>query len=131
LRRVTSPPDAVRVYVIDDDPAVLDSTVFLLRAMGYECDAFADPRVFLARIQTLPPACILTDLRMPGMDGWQLASELRARSLGWPLLLMSSDNVQPAEVRDHGFTAFLRKPLDAEALAEVLDSEGASLPPRR
>jgi two-component system response regulator FixJ len=118
------------VYVIDDDSAVLESTVFLLAALGFEPRPFADARAFLAALAELPPACILTDLRMPGMDGWELAAELRARKPGWPMLLMTSDT-EPGlaeKARELGFAALLHKPLDAALLAAALERTFANLP---
>lgn len=118
------------MYVIDDDSAVLESTVFLLGALGFAHRAFGDARAFLAQVGDLPPACILTDLRMPEVDGWALAAELRERKPGWPMLLMTSDT-EPGlaeKARELGFAALLHKPLDAALLAAALERTFANLP---
>ena len=116
--------------MIDDDPAVRESTVFLLAALGFEPRPFADARAFLAALAELPPACILTDLRMPGVDGWELAAALRARKPGWPMLLMTSDSAPGLAERAAalGFAALLDKPLDAARLAQALDQAFARFP---
>lgn len=109
--------------MIDDDREVLASMAFLLPALGYECTTFAGPEEFLGRCPALPPGCILTDLRMPGMDGFGLASRIRGLGLGWPVLMMTSDTDAGIERRaaGHGIAAVLHKPLDSRMLADALD----------
>ena len=115
--------------MIDDDRDVLESTAFLLPALGYECTVFAAADHFLGEAPTLAPGCILTDLRMPAMDGFELASAIRQRALDWPILMMTSDNGPELEqrVRDGGFAALLRKPVDGDLLADALDRAFAAL----
>lgn len=114
--------DGKSIYVIDDDDGVLDSTAFLLSTLGYECVAFAGAELFLDAIGSLVPACILTDLRMPGLNGFELAAALRERGIGWPILLMTSENGDALERRamQQGFAALLQKPVDADLLAEAI-----------
>jgi two-component system response regulator FixJ len=119
----------VRVYVVDDDPAVVESTAFLARALGYECTTFASPEEMLAQLDELPAGCVLSDLRMPGMSGYDLAAALRGKAVAWPMILMSSDNGPEVDrsARAHGFSAFLHKPLDSTMLASALDAACATL----
>lgn len=111
-----------RVYVIDDDQGVLESTAFLLPTLGFECRTFASPRGFLAEAPKLAPGCVLTDLRMPEMDGFALAAALESEGVGWPILLMTSDNGPELTRRAarHGFAAVLRKPVDGALLEQAL-----------
>jgi two-component system, LuxR family, response regulator FixJ len=115
--------------VIDDDRHVLESTEFLLPALGYECTVFAGADHFLGEAASLAPGCILTDLRMPAMDGFELASAVRDRALDWPMLMMTSDNGPELEqrVRDSGFAALLRKPVDGHLLVDALARAFATL----
>jgi two-component system response regulator FixJ len=120
---------ARQVYVIDDDPDVLRSTAFLLPTLGYECRTFAAPEQFLELAATLAPGCVLTDLRMPAMDGFQLTRRIRNSGLRWPVLMMTTDD-GPALTRratEDGLHALLRKPLDADLLAAALDEAFAAL----
>jgi two-component system, LuxR family, response regulator FixJ len=111
-----------RVYVIDDDQGVLESTAFLLAALGFECRTFASARSFLEQAPKLPRGCVLTDLRMPEMDGVALAADLQSQGLGWPVLLMTSDNGPQLARRaaGEGFAAVLRKPVDGAVLEDAL-----------
>jgi two-component system response regulator FixJ len=112
-------PGGKRVYVIDDDAGVLESTAFLLSVLGYECVGFPGAEPFLEAAGTLAPACIITDLRMPGLSGFELAEALRRRGIGWPILLMTSEHGASLEERaaQQGFAALLHKPVDADRLA--------------
>jgi FixJ family two-component response regulator len=58
-----------RVYVIDDEEAVRDSMALLLEAREFTVQIFASGAEFLAVAASLPPGCVVTDMRMPGMDG--------------------------------------------------------------
>ena len=108
--------------MIDDDREVLASIAFLLPMLGYECAAFAGPEEFLGQCDRLAPGCVLTDLRMPVIDGFALASRIRD-GLGWPVVMMTSDADRDVERRaaEHDVCAVLHKPVDAEVLADALD----------
>jgi two-component system response regulator FixJ len=111
-----------KIYVIDDDQAMLESTVFLLRSAGFECDCFRDARAFLQAIGTLEPGCVLTDLRMPEMNGYELQKALSEVAPAWPIILMTSENgsLNARAAAAHGFIGFLRKPFPADALLAAI-----------
>jgi two-component system response regulator FixJ len=117
------------VYVVDDDRDVLDSLAFLLPVLGYDCRTFNGPQDFLAAAAGLETGCILSDLRMPGIDGFGLAAAVRSNGLDWPMVMMTSDS-DPA-LAEHsfaaGFLAFLRKPISGDLLADALDRAFAIL----
>ena len=62
-------PEQRTVYVIDDEEAVRDSVAFLLEARDIAVRSFPSAGEFLAAVPSLAPGCVLTDMRMPGMDG--------------------------------------------------------------
>lgn len=101
------------VAIVDDDPAVLASLAFLLRASGYTVEAFGSAEAFLAGGQARA-ACLVVDQHMPGMTGLDLIAHLRAKM---PVLLVSSA-LTPA-LRDRAAqlgAAALAKPLDEHDL---------------
>lgn len=118
-----------RVYVIDDDPDFLQSIAFLLQTAGYAAECFADGDLFLDSLASLEPGCILTDLRMPTVSGYELRSALAARAITWPMILMTSENgaKTAAEATARGFAAYLHKPFSAEQLIAALDGGFAGL----
>ncbi len=111
-----------KIYVIDDDQAMLDSTAFLLRAAGFECDCFSDPSTFLESIGSLVPGYVLTDLRMPAMNGYDLQQALSEIAPAWPIILMTSENggLTARAAVERGFMGFLRKPFSADALLAAI-----------
>jgi two-component system response regulator FixJ len=121
------------VYVIDDDADMLHSTAFLLRSMDCQVETFADGAAFLAAFPSLEPGCVVTDLRMPGVNGYELKAALDECSAGWPIVLMTSESGADtaAEAATHGFAAYLRKPFPADLLAAALDKGFAALSKRR
>ena len=112
------------VYVIDDDAGVLHSTAFLLQSLGCAFETFANPEEFLGAVDRLQPGCIVTDLRMPAMSGYELRRALLERSIGWPVVLMTSENgaLGVSQAANRGFCGFLRKPFSPDELVAVLDT---------
>jgi two-component system response regulator FixJ len=110
--------------VIDDDLGVLQSTGYLLETLGYEVDCFRKPELFIAVAPTLNPGCVLSDLRMPGMNGYELRGSLRALSIEWPVVLVTSETGAEIEreVAERGFAAYIRKPVATKELVAILDN---------
>ena len=73
------------VYVVDDDQGMLDSTVWLLESVGLKALPFTSGRAFLDACEPNRPACVLLDVRMPGMGGLNVQEELRRRGIELPL----------------------------------------------
>lgn len=117
------------VYVIDDDADILRSIALLLQSHGYAVEGFADGDLFLEALPSLQPGCIVTDLRMPRVSGYDLKSALTGRSIGWPMILMTSENGSQTatEASVRGFTGYLHKPFAADLLIAALESGFAAL----
>lgn len=100
------------VYVVDDDAAVRDSLAALFDAHGYACRAFASAPEFLAAAPTLRQGCLITDVRMPGMDGLELQEQLLRRALAFPLIVVTGHADVPLAVRamKAGALDFIEKP---------------------
>ena len=67
-----------RVYVIDDDPAMRDSLDFLLGSAGLHVRLFESAQMFLNELPSLEAGCVVTDIRMPGIDGMELLRRTRS-----------------------------------------------------
>lgn len=83
-------PSAPCVLVVDDDPALLGSLEFALRAEGYRVHGCAGPLAALAPMAE-SPACMVIDYRLPDMDGVELALRLRRKGYAGPLILITSN----------------------------------------
>lgn len=114
------------IYVVDDDEAVRDSLSMLLEARGHTVRSFASAREFLAAASSLRPGCLITDIRMPEMDGLQLQQRLIERALPFPLIVITGHGDVSLAVRamKAGALDFIEKPFAAEA---ILNSAAAAL----
>ncbi len=103
--------------IVDDDPDVLDSMKFLLKAAGYEVHAYPTAASFLAD-EAARPDCLIVDQHMPRMTGLELAAHLREEGIGIPMLLVtgSPSPATAARAASLGIEAVLGKPAAAEAL---------------
>lgn len=113
------------VYVIDDDSALRDSISFLLASAGMSVQLFDSAEAFLAAApSTLSGGCILTDIRMQGLDGIELLQRLREAGHKVPVIVMTGHGDVPLAVKAMklGATDFLEKPFDGDVLVKVVRS---------
>jgi two-component system response regulator FixJ len=110
------------VYVIDDDPAMRDSLDFLLRSAGYAVHLFESAEAFLASSPPRDAGCVVTDVKMEGLDGIALLQQLRASGHKVPVIVMTGHGDVPLAVRAMklGATDFIEKPFDADVLVSVV-----------
>jgi two-component system, LuxR family, response regulator FixJ len=111
-----------KVYVIDDDAAVRDSVTILLEARSLAVQSFASGEAFLSEAPSLEPGCVVTDLRMPQMDGLELLRQLRERNLRFPVIVMTAHGeVQLAvQALKAGALDFIEKPFPGNVLLEAI-----------
>lgn len=112
-----------RVVIIDDDDAVLASLDALFTSANYEVHAFTSAEDCLKALVSLAPACIITDLKMPGMDGLALLNHLKADDgANWPVVVISGhgDAAQAEAARLAGAAEFLAKPFAPQRLLAVV-----------
>lgn len=111
------------VYIVDDDEAVRDSLSILLESKGYRVRSFGSAPEFLASAPSLPIGCLIVDIRMPEMDGLELQERLTARSLDFPLIVITGHADVPLAVRamKAGAVDFIEKPFASETLLDSLD----------
>lgn len=117
-----SDPQA-RVFIVDDDPRVLKSLSRLLRSADLEPVAFSSPQEFLDQHVALPGCCLVLDLSMPGLDGFQLQKALAARNETIPIIFLTGHGNIPkaVEALRSGAVNFLTKPVDEKALLGAID----------
>jgi RNA polymerase sigma factor (sigma-70 family) len=116
-----------RIYIIDDDDAVRDSLALLLRLHGFAAADFESAEAFLAEVAPEWSGIVLVDLRMPGMSGLELQSELRVRGIELPVIVITAHGETSAARTSFkaGAIDFLEKPIDRDQLlAAVRDAFG-------
>ena len=115
-------PSSTLVHVIDDDEAIRASLAFLLETAGLSCRTWDSAVAFLGGGDGEPGDCIVTDVRMPGMTGLQLVTELSARGVSTPVIVITGHGDIPmaVEALKRGVADFLEKPFDDEALLAAI-----------
>ena len=110
------------IYIIDDDESVRRGFLVLLQSAGLEAQVFPSVDEFFEGAKLANHDCIITDIRMPGRDGFQLMEELRSRNIGVPVIVVTAyDNAESRELaRKLGAKAFFRKPVDDQALIDTI-----------
>lgn len=114
------------VHVIDDDNDVLDSISFMLRMEGFETSTHMSAVSFLANMPSLASACLLADLRMPGLDGIALLEKLRDSAPHLPVIIMTGHGDVSSAVRamKAGAVDFLQKPFSKCDLLAAIKAAG-------
>ena len=118
---VTLPPDRT-VFVVDDDAAALDSLVMLLRSDGLSPRGYLSAHDFLAQFDPRARGCVITDLRMPGMDGVELIKALKAADSLLPVIVITghADVTRAVDAMKAGATDFLEKPYESEQILRAV-----------
>lgn len=106
------------VHVIDDDSEVRQSLAFLLSTVGLAVRVHDSATSFLAALAETQDGCVVTDVRMPGMDGIELQRRLRAKGNPMPVIVMTGhgDVALAVEAMKAGAVDFIEKPFDDEML---------------
>ena len=115
-------PEDIVVSIVDDDVSVRRSTRRLLRSSGFRAEAFASAEEFLDSESAGATACLILDLRMPGMNGLELQRRLAQNGNPLPVIFLSahaSEEDERSALRA-GAVRFLRKPISKEALLSAI-----------
>jgi len=115
---------AQRILVVDDNEDAANTLAMILKMEGHEVDTAYSGTEALARIAEFEPAVVLLDIGLPGIDGFETARLIRARTRGRKIRLVAitgyGQEADRARTRDAGFTHHLVKPVDFADLKRVL-----------
>ena len=111
-----------RVFLVDDQPAILKALGRLLTAAGYEVQAYESARAFLDSGNAATPGCLVLDLSMPEMGGLALQQALAERASALPVIFLSGHGDLDSGIRamKQGAADFLTKPVDGEQLVAAV-----------
>jgi FixJ family two-component response regulator len=112
-----------RVFIVDDDPSVRKALSRLIRAAGYEVEVFSGAAEYLARTAPPRPACLVLDIRMPGMTGLELQKAIEGTERGLPIVFITGhgDDAVRTQTLAAGAVDVLYKPVDDQLLLGAIE----------
>ncbi len=115
-------PNDSTIAVVDDDALLREALRGLLRSAGFHAEVFASAEEFLRSGRVRGTACLILDVRMPGMSGVELQERLMASNLAVPIVFISAhgDEEVRALALERGAVDFLQKPFSDEALLSAI-----------
>ena len=120
------------VHVVDDEDAIRRSLDYALRTAGFDVEKWPDGETFLRSADRTVQACVLLDVRMPGVDGLQVQAEMEARGLNLPVIMLTGhgDIATAVQAMQAGAVDFLEKPFERERLLQSIEIGFAQLTDR-
>jgi FixJ family two-component response regulator len=124
LQRTEHLPHIPVISIIDDDASVRVATNNLIRSLGYTVHAFASAEEFLHSARLDDTSCVIADVQMPAMSGFELQSLLTAQGRFLPFIFITAfpEETIRARALKVGAICFLTKPFDGQTLIECLDA---------
>jgi FixJ family two-component response regulator len=110
------------VAIVDDDELVRQALESLLKAAGFMTETFASAEDFLDSIPMNSTACLILDVRLPGMSGIELQRRLRAKNNGVPIIFVTAhgDASTRGRAMEDGAVGFLNKPVRRQTLLDAI-----------
>lgn len=110
------------VHLIDDDEGVRHAIAFLLTTSGFAVRVYESGVAFLNALASVQPGCIVTDVRMPGIDGLALQRELKTRGIALPVIVITGHGDVPlaVEAMKAGAVDFIEKPFNDDQLLSAI-----------
>ena len=120
----------MRILIVDDHREVIDSLSGFLTGLGHAVEGVMDPKAALRRAATAPVDLVLSDLRMPGMDGMALIDALESLDPPPACALMTAfgDGATAIEAMRRGAVDYLAKPIDVRDLHRLIERLERQLP---
>ena len=111
------------VFLVDDDASVRKALQRLIRAAGYDVESFPDAAGYLASPVPALPACIVLDIRMPTMSGFELQSAIAGTPRALPVVFITGhgDETVRSQALEAGAVDVLFKPIDEEELVSAIE----------
>jgi DNA-binding NtrC family response regulator len=113
--------DQIDVLIVDDDQDIRDMTRYVLEDEGYVVATAGSGEEALARITEHQPSLVLLDIRMPGVNGFQVQERLQELGLAVTVVFMSAEPQLASRVRQYHAAGFLQKPFDLSQFLDVVE----------
>jgi len=117
-------PEEATVFVVDDDTSVRTALKRLVESLGFKVKTFDSAQAFLECGPHNGPACLILDVRMPGMSGMELQKQLIHTGIGIPIIFITGHGSIPMSVKamKAGAVDFIEKPFDDQKLIDAINT---------
>ncbi|UZR28865.1 response regulator transcription factor [Methylococcus mesophilus] len=117
------------IAIVDDEEAVCKALRRLMRSAGFAVETFGSAAAFLESLGKQVPLCVILDLHMPGLTGFDVLDRLKAKGMRIPTIVVTGHDTEEAQSRVLATgAAYLRKPVDDRALLDTIASLQGSCP---
>ncbi len=113
-----------RISIVDDDASIREALKSLMRSVRFDVEAFASAEEFLASERVNDTACLILDVNLPGMSGFELQRHLHAEHRGIPIIFITAhaDEASRQRALKSGAVEFLSKPVRRDPLFKAIQS---------
>jgi FixJ family two-component response regulator len=118
------------IAIVDDEESVRKALSRLIRAAGFSVETYSSGADFLRTVEARPPHCVLLDLRMPQVSGFDVQRALKQANAQVPVVIITGDDSAEsrADALRQGAKAYLRKPVDDAMLLDAIQTAIRSSP---
>ncbi|HEX9253361.1 MAG TPA: response regulator [Ignavibacteriaceae bacterium] len=111
------------IYIVDNDKNILEGYRMLLKSAGFDCKNFETAEEFLKNFHAEETKLLLLDIHLHGMNGFALLEKLEKEGYHLPVIIITAydENESRVQARKYGVMAYLRKPIDGEALIDLIN----------
>ncbi len=112
-----------QIYVVDDDESVRRALKFLINAFGFEVRTFSCAEEFFSAVPNGVPGCLIVDIHMPGLSGWEVQQKLIKTGSKLPVIIISADKDDglKEQALKAGAVGFLQKPFNDQELFDLIN----------
>jgi FixJ family two-component response regulator len=115
--------DKKQIYIVDDDESICRSLKLLLSTFAFDVETFLSGKAFFGAVKDTAPGCLILDIHLPGLDGWEVQKRLAAAGSQRQIIIMTADKNHGLKERAlaAGAAGFLQKPFNDQALIDLID----------
>jgi len=115
-------PENKQIFIVDDDESVCRALSVLLITYGFSVKTFISAEDFFSSVSNSVAGCLLLDIHMPGLDGWETQKRLLKSGSSRPVIIMSAEKSEGLNERalKAGAAGYLQKPFNDQALVDLI-----------
>ncbi len=112
-----------QIYIVDDDVSVRRALKLLMLTYGFEVETYASPEDFFSAVPNSTPGCLIMDIHMSGLNGWEAHQRLVKSGSDRPVIIISADKTEGLRERASkaGVAGFLQKPFNDQDLVDLIN----------